>query len=96
MSEVGQLATQHSVQFLLVVVVYYFSELVIGIEMMTWKNISYPVRYILLLTINALEMSQFAFIGSKHSAEWGNFGESGAEEQTKLNGHPNVPADSVQ
>jgi len=35
MSEVGQLATQHSVQFLLVVVVYYFSELVIGIEMMT-------------------------------------------------------------
>jgi hypothetical protein len=35
MSEVGQLATQHSVQFLVVVVVYYFSELVIVIEMMT-------------------------------------------------------------
>jgi hypothetical protein len=35
MSEVGQLATQHLVQFLLLLLVYYFSELVIVIGMMT-------------------------------------------------------------
>jgi hypothetical protein len=45
MSEVGQLATQHSVQFLVVVVVYYFSELVIVIEMMTCEQVvqSHPL-----------------------------------------------------
>jgi len=45
MSEVGQLATQHLVQFLLLLLVYYFSELVIVIEMMTCEQVvqSHPL-----------------------------------------------------